>query len=119
LRAREGIHDTADCYALRNLSKCRIAKLRVQLRLPDEDDLKQFVGIRLEVGEQAEVFERFRGQILGFVDDQGGGGSLAQPNKNVMKASANPALWGLSQGTPKSRSATRKIPSNESLALET
>ncbi len=44
----------------------------LQLRLTDQDDAQQLVAMRLQVGQQAHLFEHFPAQILGLVDDEHG-----------------------------------------------
>ena len=47
-----------------------------QLRLAEQHDLQQLVAIRLEVGQQAQLFEDIDGEILRLVDDQHGFASM-------------------------------------------
>src|SRR5262249_58843651 len=63
--------------ALAELAELWPRELVSQLRLPDEQDLKQLRVGRLEVREQAQVLEGRRGEVLRLVDDDEGGLALA------------------------------------------
>ena len=56
--------------ALCQLPQFRLVEQVAQLRLPDQDDLQQLRGRRLEVREQPHLFERLRAQVLRLVHDQ-------------------------------------------------
>ena len=41
-----------------------------QLGLADQHDLQQFAPVRLQVGEEPDLFEQLRFEVLGLVDEQ-------------------------------------------------
>jgi hypothetical protein len=41
-----------------------------QFRLPDQDNLNQFVFFGFEIGEEANLFKDFTREILCFIDNQ-------------------------------------------------
>ncbi len=51
-----------------NLAKVVRIEHRGQLRLSDQDDLKQFFLIGFQVGQQPQLFEYGLAQVLGLVD---------------------------------------------------
>src|SRR5262249_12470211 len=51
-------------------AKLRLRKFRPELGLPRQNDLDELVAGRLEVGQQADLFECFGRQVLCFVKDQ-------------------------------------------------
>ena len=70
LVARERAQVIAAGDALRELAQVRLLEQRAQFFLADQDDLQQLGRRRLEVREQAHLFERLRTEVLRFVDDQ-------------------------------------------------
>jgi hypothetical protein len=65
----EGAEPPPHADALPELPQLRGIELRVELGLPDQHDLEQLRGVRLEVREQAQLLERLDGEVLGLVDD--------------------------------------------------
>ncbi len=55
------------CASWRRSSR---AEQRAQLRLPDQDDLQQLLGLGLEIGEQPDLLEHLGRQVLRLIDDQ-------------------------------------------------
>src|SRR3972149_90631 len=43
---------------------------RVQLRLPDKNDVDELLGGRLEIGNESDLLEYLGGEVLRLVDDQ-------------------------------------------------
>jgi hypothetical protein len=70
LLARQRIEVVAAGDALRELPQVLARQQFAQLRLADQDDLQQLLGFGLQVGEQADVLEHLRGEVLRFIDDQ-------------------------------------------------
>ena len=62
----------ADRDALAKLAKVVIVQAITQLGLAHEDDLQQFAIVGLQIGEEANLFEEFVGEVLRFVDDEDG-----------------------------------------------
>jgi len=59
----------AEGDALAKLFEVGLRDFVAEFWLADEDDLQEFVGGRLQIGEHAQFFEDFVGEVLGFVDD--------------------------------------------------
>ncbi len=55
---------------LRKLRQFWQRELVPQLRLPNQYHLQKFVFIGIDVGKHTQLFQRFNGQFLRFVDDQ-------------------------------------------------
>ena len=70
LRGRQRVEVVAAGDALRELAQLGLVEQGAQLRLADQDDLQQLGGGGLEVGEQPDLLERVRAQVLRFVHDQ-------------------------------------------------
>ena len=66
---RQRLKMIRQCNALAKLFKVRLRNFVTQFRLADEHDLQQFVAGGFEIGEHAELFEHFVGEILRFVND--------------------------------------------------
>ena len=58
--------------ALAQLPQARAVQAVAQFRLAEQDDLQQLAVVGLDVGEQADLFEQFLGQILRLVNDEHG-----------------------------------------------
>ena len=56
--------------SLAQLSQLGALQHRGQFGLADQDDLQQFALVRLQIGEQAHLFQNIGGQILRLVNDQ-------------------------------------------------
>jgi len=65
----EGFEVVGECDALAELFEVGLGDFVAEFGLADEDDLEEFVGGGFQVGEHAEFFEDFVGEVLGFVDD--------------------------------------------------
>ena len=59
-------------HALLQLTQLRPGEQRFQLRLPDQDDLKECPPLVIHVREQADLFENVRPQVLRLVDGDDG-----------------------------------------------
>ena len=55
---------------LPELAQRRIGQRGVELGLPGEDDLEDLLARRLQVGEEPELLEHIRPQVLGLVDEE-------------------------------------------------
>ena len=55
--------------ALAELFEVGLGDFVAELGLADEDNLEELVGGGFEVGEHAEFFEDFVGEVLGFIND--------------------------------------------------
>jgi len=55
------------CDALLQLPQFKRVKLQVKFRLADQQNLQQLALGSLEVGQQADLFEYFHFQVMGFV----------------------------------------------------
>src|SRR5258706_9527594 len=60
----------AQRQALAQLAQLRLLQALFEFRLPDQNDLQEFFGEGLQIGEHADFFEHFVGEVLGLVDDQ-------------------------------------------------
>src|SRR5204862_8136256 len=58
--------------ALVELPQLRRSQQRLQVQLPDEDDLQQFFLVGLEIRQDADLLEHRQRQVLRLVDDQHG-----------------------------------------------
>ena len=56
--------------SLRELPQAVLRELLPELRLSDEDDLQEFLLRRLQVCQQAQLFQYALGQVLRLVDEQ-------------------------------------------------
>ena len=56
--------------ALRQLAQFRARQQLTQLRLAHQDDLQELLLAGLQIGEQPHLFQHFRRQSLGLVDDE-------------------------------------------------
>ena len=54
--------------SLAELPESLLNEFLPKLRLSDQNDLKQFLFIRFQIGKEAQMFERIEGEILRFVD---------------------------------------------------
>ena len=57
-------------HALRELRQVGPAHRVAQFGLADQDQLQQFVLVRIDVGEHAQLFQRFPAQVLRLVENQ-------------------------------------------------
>src|SRR5215472_5167524 len=58
------------CYPLPQLVQSRAAEDRTKLRLPEQEALQRHCSADDDVGQHAQLFERFERQVLRLVDDQ-------------------------------------------------
>src|SRR3989338_1028899 len=72
----ERLQPVTDLNPLPELSQGGLRELVVQFRLSDEDQLKEFVRLRLQVGQQPDHLQGIHREILGLVDDDNGVSSL-------------------------------------------
>ena len=56
--------------ALRELAQLGAVQQFAQLRLADQDDLQQLLGLGLEIGEQPHLLEHLGREVLRLVDHQ-------------------------------------------------
>ena len=64
----------ADRHALIELAQFGRSQQRLQVQLPDEDDLQQLFLVGLEIRQNADLLEHRQRQVLRLVDDQHGAG---------------------------------------------
>src|SRR5262249_36142232 len=57
-------------YPLPQLLEPRAAQCRAELWLPEQEALHRHRPIKEDVRQHAQLLERFKGQVLGLVDDQ-------------------------------------------------
>ncbi len=67
---RQRLQMEARNHALRQLFELGPCKHVAQLRLADQHDLQELAFMRLEVGQQAQLLQHIRGEVLRLVDDQ-------------------------------------------------
>ena len=72
LRLGERPHVIARRHALGQLAQVRSRQVVGQLGLADQDDLKQLLLRRLQIGQETDLLQHARAQVLGLVDDQHG-----------------------------------------------
>ena len=82
--ARERVQVIAPGDALCELAQLVAREQLAQLRLADEDDLQQFLGIGLEVGEQAYLLQHFGREVLRLIDHQHDAASSAVRAQQVV-----------------------------------
>jgi hypothetical protein len=70
--------------ALPELAKLRELQLLFKFRLAREDDLQELFCGGLQIGEEADLLQHGIRQVLGFVDDQDDGLSIAVAFKQPM-----------------------------------
>ena len=70
LLARQGRQVVAGGDALRELPQLAPSQHLRELRLADEDDLDELLGVGLEVGDEADLLEDLGREVLGLVDEQ-------------------------------------------------
>jgi hypothetical protein len=70
LHAREPVEVVARGHALGELAEVAPREQLAQLRLPEQDDLDQLLGVGLQVRDEADLLEHLRGEGLGLVDQE-------------------------------------------------
>ena len=70
LVGRQRVEVVARDHPLRQLLHAGLGEPVAQLRLPDQHDLQQLVGVGLEVGQQAQLLQHVRRQVLRLVDHE-------------------------------------------------
>jgi hypothetical protein len=60
----QGVEMVAERYTLVDLAQLGPFQQASQLRLAGEDDLDQLVRVRFKVGDEADLFQEFRGEVL-------------------------------------------------------
>ena len=68
----QGLEVIACCYALVQLAQLRPAQHLCQLGLANQNDLQQLFAVGFQVGEQANLLQHVKVQMLGLVDQQYG-----------------------------------------------
>ena len=69
LASVQRLQPEASRHALLELPQLRAGEQRLQIGLPDEDDLEQRAALVVDVREQADLLEDVRLQMLSLVDD--------------------------------------------------
>ena len=69
LAGAQRVEPEASRHTLLELAQLRPRQHRLEIRLPDKNDLKQRATLVVDVGEQADLFEDVRLQVLSLVDD--------------------------------------------------
>ncbi len=82
---------------------CQLAQLITrqqlpQLRLPDQDDLQQFLRVGLEVREQTHLLEDLGRQVLGFIDHDNHATSSGVGAQQVLVEDIDQILAALGRG---------------------